>query len=148
MIVGIVGSEAAKFTESGKRKALIAIREILRSNQATGVSSGHCHLGGIDIWAEDAADEAGIVKHIYPPKYLTWAYYKARNIQIAEKSDIVYCLSVDVLPPDYTGMRFNSCYHHCDDRDSQPHVKSGGCWTTKYARKLGKPGQLIVIPNG
>jgi hypothetical protein len=38
-------------------------------------------------------------------------------------------------------MKFDLCYH-CGTKD---HVKSGGCWTVKYARKLGKQGKVIII---
>lgn len=40
-------------------------------------------------------------------------------------------------------MRFHGCYH-CEEPN---HVKSGGCWTVKYAKKLGKVGSVIIIPT-
>jgi hypothetical protein len=147
MILGIVGAEAAKFTEYGQARAKLNIQYLIDRFEPTGISSGACHLGGADIWAEEAADYNGLEKFIYPPKYLTWKYYQARNIQIAEKSDIVVCLAVDKYPPDYVGMRFEYCYH-CVRLNEPDHIKSGGCWTTKYARvKLGKEGRLVVINN-
>lgn len=88
--------------------------------------SGHCHLGGIDIWAEEEADDMGIEKLIFPPKSLRWnGGYKERNLLIARNSDIVHCIVVAKYPPHYRGMRFTRCYH-CDTTE---HIKSGGCWT-------------------
>jgi hypothetical protein len=144
MIVGIVGSEAAKFTEIGKSRAQTAILEIFTRTRATAVVSGSCHLGGIDQWAAEAGFLIGIKVIEFPPKEQSWTFgYKPRNIQIANASDEVYCITVDKLPPFYTGMRFDYCYH-CKTRD---HVKSGGCWTMKYAKKIGKQTKLVVIKN-
>ena len=146
MKIGIVGSEGAKFTDLGCGRAVAEIADILCRHQATHVVSGHCHLGGIDIWAEEVGQQLGLQLEIYPPKTLRWeGGYKQRNLQIAQNSDIVYCLAVDSFPPDYKGMRFPICYH-CKG-DYPPHIKSGGCWTTKQARKLGKEGRLIIIHN-
>jgi hypothetical protein len=149
MILGIVGCEAAKFTKAGEHEARKLIRDLARNEGATSISSGHCHLGGIDIWAEEVADELELGKYIFPPKSMTWTHYKERNIQIAEKSQVVYCISVTDLPETYTGMRFPLCYHCARDKSVQPpdHVKSGGCWTTKYARSLGKHATTFAVSN-
>lgn len=125
MNVGIVGHEAAKFTDDGERQAREVIRMLLAPPNAVLVS-GHCHLGGIDIWAEEEADALGRKKLIFPPKSLDWANgYKPRNLLIAQNSDVVHCIVVKTLPADYKGMRFKLCYHCKTDA----HVKSGGCWT-------------------
>lgn len=150
MILGIVGSEAAKFTKSGQAEAREVIRSLIQAFHVDMVSSGHCHLGGIDIWAEEKAKILGKFDPylIFPPAYYSWAAYKARNIKIARASDITVCISVDVLPVNYTGMRFEGCYH-CAGRKVPNHIKSGSCWTTKFAReKLNRPGLLFVIENG
>lgn len=130
MIIGIVGAEAAKFTAETEAKAREAIRENLKG--ATKMCSGHCHLGGIDIWAEEEADKLGIEKLIFPPKELGWyAGYKPRNLLIASNSDLVLCITVRAFPPDFKGMRFPVCYH-CQGNPNgcqEPHIKSGGCWT-------------------
>ncbi len=141
MKIGIVGSEAAKFTPVSEARARKAIRTLLSRGDI--VVSGACHLGGIDQWCIEEAYALGLASVEYPPANLHWdTGYKPRNILIAEQSDKVFCLTVNVLPPAYTGMRFKLCYH-CGTTD---HVKSGGCWTVKYAReKLGKPGQIIVV---
>lgn len=143
MNIGIVGHEAAKFTTLGEHRARAIIRELLSVPDAVLVS-GHCHLGGIDIWAEEEYLSLGNPKDrmmIYPPRKLTWeGGYKQRNLLIAKHSAIVHCLVVTSLPSTYTGMRFKSCYH-CN---VETHVKSGGCWTAKRAPE----GKWWEIENG
>jgi hypothetical protein len=140
--VGIVGHEGAKFEKSAELMARLIIRELLAEPDAILVS-GHCHLGGIDIWAEEEAQRLGRSMVIYPPKRLTWdGGFRPRNIQIATLSDIVHCIVVRELPLGFTGRRHQLCYH-CNRKD---HVKSGGCWTAKHAEKLGKPAHWHVIP--
>lgn len=144
MRIGIIGHEAAKFTPETEQEARRIIRNLLAAvdPHSSVVVSGACHLGGIDIWAEEAADALGREKLIFPPKTRAWATgYKPRNIQIAEASDVVHCIVVAALPASYTGMRFDFCYH-CN---TDAHVKSGGCWTAKYAEKLGKPARWHVV---
>lgn len=147
MILGIVGSELAKFTPNTELKAKLAIRALLANlGPLDCVCSGECPLGGIDIWAIEEAEKAGIQTQKFPPKVHSWEDgYKPRNIEIAKFSDEVVCIVPLRLPEGYTGMTFFSCYHHTDEINVAPHVKSGGCWTTKYARGLGKQSRLIVI---
>ncbi len=84
----------------------------------------------------------GVDVQEYPPHvYSCQAGYMPRNIRIAEASDHVACVTLKELPPGYTGMRFRLCYH-CGTTE---HVKSGGCWTVKYARKIGKTGEVIAL---
>jgi len=140
MRIGIVGSEGAKFTPETEAKARAIIRSLLKPGDV--VISGGCHLGGIDVWAVEEAKSLGLefVEHL--PKTLTWAGgYKARNVKIARDSDKVVCITVKKLHDGYTGMRFDYCYH-CGTSE---HVKSGGCWTVKKARQLGKLGEVIVV---
>lgn len=140
MRIGIVGSEGAKFTPETEAKARTIIRSLLSNGDS--VVSGGCHLGGIDKWAVEEADRGGYDFVEYLPKTLQWSGgYKERNILIAENSDKVVCITLRKLPDTYKGMTFDLCYH-CGTSD---HVKSGGCWTVKYAKKLGKPGEVIVI---
>ena len=133
MRIGIVGHESAKFTAITEPLARETIRSVIAPGDV--VISGRCPLGGIDIWAIEEAEAMGLETVEYPPARNTWeGGYKQRNIQIARDSDIVICINVKVLPDSYFGMRFGSCYHcHTDT-----HVKSGGCWTAKYAQRLGK----------
>ena len=153
MKIGIAGSEAAKFTELGQARAKYAIIEamsFLAPNSDDAVVSGHCHLGGIDIWAEEVADSLGYKKEIYPPADLTWSGgFKPRNLQIARNSDIVYCITVDKLPEGYKGMVFDGCYHclKANAGFKEPHIKSGGCWTVLQGIKMGKVGKWVVVNN-
>jgi hypothetical protein len=122
--------------------AIELVREILAAEQATAVSSGACHLGGIDSIAEWVGGELGLQLIIHPPQNRSWSTgYKPRNLAIATSSDVVYCITVKTLPEKYRGMRFSHCYH-CGTSE---HVKSGGCWTVKQARLMGKPGHIIVL---
>ncbi len=142
MKVGIVGHEAAKFTPLGELHARRVIRGLLQPGDE--VISGRCHLGGIDIWAVEEAKKLGLHGREFPPRTLNWTDgYKPRNIKIAEHSDRMVCLVVDKYPETYTGMRFDYCYH-CHTKE---HIKSGGCWTGKYAKAMGKQFEVIVIRN-
>lgn len=138
--IGIVGSEAAKFTGVTERAARRTIRRLIKN--ADVVISGGCHLGGIDEWAIDEAKKMkkGFIEFL--PNKLTWGGgYKERNLLIAKNSDEVYCITLKEYSPHYTGMRFTHCYH-CNSKD---HVKSGGCWTVKEAAKLGKKTEVIAV---
>lgn len=142
MKLGIVGSEASKFTPETKKLARALIRDLIEINDAQTVVSGACHLGGIDEWAVEVGRDIGCEILEFPPKTKSWAGgYRERNIQIAEASDTVFCITVKELPEGYTGMKFGLCYH-CKTNE---HVKSGGCWTVNYAKKLGKKTGIIVI---
>ena len=143
--------------------------------------SGHCPKGGVDIWAEEIADELGIKKEIYPAEVNQWndryCYesghthmgetvvdytrkmkgYRSRNIQIAEACDVLYCIvpkrPVLFKQPDPFHSPFEHPFEvqvktkdifciHCNDSG---HPTNGGCWTMKYAKKLGKETHLVVI---
>lgn len=159
MIVGIVGSEASKFTQETEAEARKVIRLCLSPGDM--VISGACHLGGIDEWAIEEGMALGLSTENFPPLLHKWeGGYKQRNLQIANKCDMLICITVKEYPPHYSGMRFEKkwsgdisnqeyymhpapvCYH-CHTIGH--HVKSGGCWTMKQADKLGKQTQLIVI---
>ena len=139
MIIGIVGHEGAKFSPKGELDARSIITSLLTDPEVTEFVSGGCHLGGIDIWAEEIAASLNLPSTIYLPDVLRWEGegngenlllgFKERNLQIAYSCDIVHCIVVSDLPSTYRGRRFSSCYH-CDTDD---HVKSGGCWTAHRA---------------
>jgi hypothetical protein len=145
--VGIVGHEAAKFTPGMESLARATIWKILEDcAEPLTVISGGCHLGGIDVWAMQEARLLGFTTMEFKPQTLSWEHgYKPRNIQIAEWSAILHVIVVKDYPPGFTGMTFTRkvagggvkpfCYHCKSFR----HVKSGGCWTGKYAQRLGKP---------
>lgn len=151
MKIGIVGHEAKKFTSHTEAMAKEIITQILTKdwlpNRTTEMISGHCHLGGIDIWAEEIAQSMGMPMTIFAPKTQNWSNgYKPRNIQIAETADVVHNIVVAKYPPDYDDMRFERdglpyCYH-CN---TSAHVKSGGCWTARYAQDLFKPAHWHVL---
>lgn len=144
MKVGIVGSEAEKFTPETEQAARLVIRELIKD--ATLVVSGECHLGGIDIWTHEEADAAGIPFLPCPPKNFSWTTgYKPRNLKIAAESDLVACITVQSLPATYKGMRFPGGCYHCGT-PPEHHIKSGGCWTMKQAARMGKQTKLEVIP--
>jgi hypothetical protein len=149
MILGIVGSEGAKFTAVTETVTRLIIRELITRNLPglTRVISGACHLGGIDTWAIEEATKLKIPTTEYPPRERNWSRgYRLRNIQIAQAATDVICITLRVLPPGWIGMQWKECYH-CPTINND-HVKSGGCWTVKFAReKLGKPGSVIVIEN-
>jgi hypothetical protein len=140
MKIGIVGHAANKFTSETEAEARAVIRSLLEPEDAVLVS-GHCHLGGIDVWAEEIAEEMGRPKIIHVPKQLSWlGGYKERNERIAADSDEVHCIVVAVHPPGYSEQKWDYCYH-CKTRG---HVKSGGCWTAWRGKKgfwhvIGKP---------
>jgi len=153
--VGIVGAEAAKFTPITAATAKSIIAELVRPDVT--VVSGHCPLGGVDIWAEDAAAAAGRPTRIFAPQHQRWADgYKPRNLSIASIADIVHVITVAELPPGFRGRRFASCYHCAGLADGTgkwpaptSHIKSGGCWTARRALDFSKPATwYIIAPDG
>ncbi len=154
---GIVGSEAKKFTPVTEPKARSAIRALLKPGDK--VVSGRSPLGGIDEWSIEEAIAMGLEWWEHPPRVDSWEGrkgaggvwldgFKDRNIKVAVDCTEAVCITVRELPPTYRGRRFDYCYHCATEENPKPrdHVKSGGCWTVKYAReKLGKPGRIIVI---
>lgn len=143
MRIGIVGSEAAKFTSVTEARARAFIRSLLSPGDV--VISGGCHLGGIDIWAVEEAAKLGLETIEHKPAKLQWeGGYKQRNLKIARDSDLVVCITVKELPPTYKGMRFPGGCYHCGT-PAEHHVKSGGCWTMKMAKKMGKETKLWIV---
>jgi hypothetical protein len=143
--LGIVGSEEKKFTEETKGKAKDAIHAAISRYNATCVVSGGCHLGGVDIYAEEVAAESNLATIIHKPQTYQWNGwegcdgFKQRNLKIARDSDVVICITLLELPSSYYGMRFEGCYH-CGKKNP-PHIKSGGCWTAWR----GKEREWIII---
>jgi hypothetical protein len=143
MILGIVGSEGAKFTPETEIKARSIIAKLIEKYYADTVVSGACHLGGIDVWAVQEAAGVGCKIVECPPEFKTWQSFKRRNIEIAEQSDRVVCITVSALPSGFKEGGWERYCYHCK---TDAHIKSGGCWTVRYAReKLGKPGEIIVV---
>lgn len=148
MRIGIVGADGTKWKPEQVDDVKKLIRHILISytskrqydwvtNQTILVFdevvlvSGHCPLGGVDIWAEAVADELGIKKEIYPPEVNQWndllhqgivkKGYKSRNIDIAVACNVLHCIE-----PYYR-------------------QRSGGMWTLRYAESLGKEVHQHVL---
>lgn len=148
--IGIVGNGTDKFTEETKQEAFEIIEELLRPVEAVLVS-GHSPVGGIDIWAEEVADALGKTPEqrlIFAADSNNWGTgygFKARNIDIAKNSDHVHVIVVREYPPDYTGRRWDECYHCYKQRP--PHVKSGACWTAKRAQGYSKPATWHILPE-
>jgi hypothetical protein len=125
--------------------------------------SGGCPYGGVDKWAEDIANELGIVLVIFTPEVNQWEDviipicdcdgvkyqrsigYKSRNIKISKKSDYLFCVVPNVLIG-FNAIPFNpKCY--CKHCEIWKHPTNGGCWTLSYYQnKLHKEnGNLVVI---
>ncbi len=142
MNLGIVGHEGAKFTTLQRMRVQELIASIIQAAPYPIVISGECPLGGIDIWAMEMALTMGVPYIGYPPAESNWERgFKPRNILIAEASEVVHNIVVRTLPDTYRGRRFEKCYH-CHTSD---HVKSGGCWTAKYAQSIGREAIWHVI---
>lgn len=138
--IGIVGHEQNKFTRDGRQKARDIIFDLTKEHCT--VISGHCHLGGVDIWAEEIAQARGRPLVIHAPTILKWdGGYKQRNLKIAEDSDIVHVIVVREYPENWTGYRCKECYHCRSAR----HVKSGACWTAWKAIAMGKEAVWHIV---
>lgn len=145
--IGFVGSSELHWSNDSKIKAIQKISEILTQyiiqygkENITFVSGG-CKKSGIDIWSEIVADSLGIKTQIFPTEVEQWedkemldafisidkeGYkklkgYKSRNIDIAQTSDILFCI------------------------DPKSREGGGGLWTMNFARKLNKEVHHIVI---
>lgn len=133
MRLGVVGHEQAKFTSHTEALARSAIVEVIERLGAHTLISGHCPLGGVDIFAEEIATLHGLKMEVYAPKVNQWSGpggYQARNMLIARNSDIVLCVALKDLPDAFTGLRHEGCYHCIGKGSPVPtHVKGGGCWT-------------------
>jgi hypothetical protein len=155
MKLAIIGHAERKFTPKTKQEAFMVITHVIEKYSPSVIISGRSPEGGIDIWAEETADQLKIPKLIFPPEIHQWdGYtvgkigYKQRNIQIADTADMVAVLVVQTLPPGYKGEPWNRrpCFH-CEKHKDRPerHVKSGACWTAWEARALGKQAEWFVI---
>ena len=149
MNIGIVGHDESKFGVSARIEALRVIEQdvlipVIRRHGRANVCvvSGGYHLGGVDIWAKEVAEQMHIKTRIFRPETLTWRTgFKPRNLQIVAVSDVVHCIVVDYYPGDCAGMKFEWCYH-CKAHN---HKKSGACWTAQQAEKLGKRAVWHII---
>lgn len=126
MKIAIVGT--SKLTQDESDKALSIINELLSIDDIL-ISGG---AKGIDSIAEATANFIPIPKQIHYPPRNNWIGFKERNIIIAKSCDKLYCIT--------TNSKTEKCYH-CQEN----HDRTGGCWTMKYTKGLGKPTELIII---
>ena len=87
---------------------------------------------GIDSMAVNTAKLQGIQTVTYPPLKPFWKYYKMRNKLIAKACDELVCIT--------TKTQNERCYHCNAD-----HQRTGGCWTMKKTKELGKTARLYVV---
>ena len=130
MNLGIVGSEADRFSPAMEEEARIIIARSILDYCPDSVISGGCHLGGVDIWAAEIGRALGcpVVEHF--PTVLKWGAaggFRDRNLRIAKHSDLVIVVAPSGYISTYNGKRFNGCRHCATARPA--HVRSGGCWT-------------------
>ncbi|MDE1814394.1 MAG: hypothetical protein KGI05_07000 [Thaumarchaeota archaeon] len=133
--LGIVGSShLSEVEEMDVRKTIPFLVNSFRLNNPfddIGVVTGDAK--GVDklVWEYVKLDEELTNNsRRYEANGTSWKYYI--NIAIATCADIVISIT--------TKLKTEGCYH-CNEN----HQRSGGCWTAKYARKLGKEGITIVI---
>ena len=128
MKIAIVGAQEDKWNTDQKSRVKAMLLNLLTRNDT--LVSGQSPKGGIDIWAEEAADATRAKKLIFKPNFHRWEPdgYKDRNIRIAQECDIMYVFS--------------------PEQDEW----NGGKWTGKYAEELGKKVIYIdikeVVKNG
>lgn len=152
VILGFVGSEEKHWTSKQKAKACKFIRGLLLlyiQRHRFGIElappivcSGRCKEGGLDIWAEEIADELGLEKKIYPAKGKGWKFYRKRNLKIIKSSSRIFDIEPEVLET------YPKAEYDTTSRKWFRH--SGGTWTVNEARKRGKPlrdAQIVVIPR-
>jgi len=142
--VGIIGHGERKLgkkvRDAMKEHMKKRLKDFLKEDRVT-VVSGHSPLAGVDWMAEEVAREMSLPLVIYAPKEMSWSGtggFKERNLSIVRESDIVLVYLVNELPPNFQGMRFDSCYHCEKWGDYPPHIKSGACWTAFKAIQMGK----------
>ena len=132
MKIAIVGTSRLDHDELIKANDEIAkiierckiVDDTLITGDAAGVDTlVQCHSGEIDIEVIKTRN-----KHWVPQGY------KERNEKIAQKAGYVYSIATKKI-------KDKRCYH-CDE---QNHDRTGGCWTRRFAMKLGKEGKTIVI---
>lgn len=115
--LAVVGSTVLADSPGSVKRIVLACVDIFGADCL--VSGG---APGVDTLAEEVADELGLAKDIRRPKYQSWPYFKARNIEIATTCDVL--------------VRIVS-------RRSRTY---GSGWTRDYVAKLGKPTEEFRLP--
>jgi len=157
MKIAIVGASEYRWSEKQKEKVLRKIETILYAHgypqePSLTMVSGHCPKGGVDIWAEEIADEFGIKKEIYTPEVNQWnSALRCCACGQIHTLDTWICLGEGSSMFDYVkGYRernieiAKACdVLYCIEPKGNP--SRGGRYTMKYARELGKEVHLLVI---
>ena len=127
MKIGITGHRESKWKD--KQFARQVVFEVLSKfkKRITILGSGHCPLGGVDIWAEEFAKNNNIKLKLFPPyKNLpSPERYLKRNREMIEWCDYL--------------IAFISKYH--------PKNKGGSWYTINYARKRNELVLLVLIDD-
>ena len=135
-MVAIVGT-SYNMTENEERDVRQTIAFILKDynpNETTIISGG---AKGVDTLAKQIAESQGFNVKTIPPKGEGWEFNRARNIEIANQCDELFCISI----PYYKNTDRIRCYHHTPHGD---HQKTAGCFTMNKALEQKKLCKLIV----
>jgi len=133
--IGIVGTSKVD-NPTVEKTVLDTVNKFMKINPNIELVSGGAK--GVDNIAERIAKQLNIPIKIFPPKFQNLDSFRERNLLIAEYSDIVLSFA---LP--YDNNPSNICYH-CNEI-TPTHIRTGGCWTTKFARMFGKTGETIIL---
>ena len=130
MRIAIVGASKPTFNEERDAQQFcgLMMNQWIKEFDNLEIVSGGAK--GIDTVAVDTARGLGIKCKVFVPEVPNWEGYKARNLKIAEYCDQIYCLPAS--------LKKTKCYH-CNE----PHERSGGCWTAKKVKEMGKLSRVI-----
>jgi hypothetical protein len=127
--VGMVGlSKVPVDYEEPLRKA---INNILNEWEDCNILSGGAK--GVDTFVKEECKKRGFNFSEFLPEKQSWRYFRDRNEDIANCSDIVYSFTIPV--------QTKMCYHHKKPLD---HEKTAGCYTIRYAKKNGIPTRCVI----
>jgi len=171
MKIAIVGAQESKWTKEQKKKVKEAIEIIFFHDcgfdRNITLVSGHCPYGGVDIWAEEIADDLKIKKEIYKSLVNQWEDSKQKcNIchgtgmkdmgwhkrfgeweHDKEACDNFGCIKGWQKLRGYKSRNIQIA-EVCDILyciEPKGRTRSGGIWTMNYAKKLGKKVYLVKI---
>lgn len=120
----IIGADRRAWKPSQRKEAMAWIEIIFNMFPYAEFVSGHCHLGGVDIWVETLHKKLKIKNlTLFKPLVKKWSGrggYKSRNTEMAEYGDLI----IDIEPKNH---------------------RSGGTWTLEYAEGKGKRVWRIEI---
>jgi len=123
--LGIVGSDRRWWKDGDERKVKELIRRIVRywvrKYGDVMVVTGDCPYGGVDEWTVEVCKELGVKVRVVRSEGWGWKYWKVRNRRIAELVEALYCI------------------------DKKGREWSGGRWTMREAKRLGKWVKLIEV---